>query len=77
MRGMQRKGRQRGVRAAVARFWGMCGVVGGGRGGFLCARDVAVGGSVGFEVGDGWSALGCLARGCVGAGAGAGGVWGC
>ena len=24
---------------------------------------------------DGWSALGCLARGCVGAGAGAGGVF--
>ena len=36
---------------------GMCGVVGGGRAVFF-VRDAAAGGSVGFEVGDAWSAFG-------------------
>ena len=70
--------------AAAARFWDVS-VVGGGRVVFFYAQDAAAeveersagGGGAVFGVGDGWSALGCLARGCVGAGAGAGGVWGC
>ena len=62
MRRTRRQRWKRGVRAAAARFWGVS-VVGGGRVVFfLCAgRGGRVG--VGFEVGDGWSALGCLASG--------------
>ena len=50
----------------------------GGRSVFFYAQDAAAeveersagGGGAVFGVGDGWSALGCLASGCVGAGAG-------